>query len=76
MYLTVKESAEYLELPEKYIHWLIEQGKVRALYDGEQYLLNKEQFNQHIEQIKKLEMQMKEVQLEPIPEDYDVQDED
>ena len=44
MYLTLKEAAEYLSLPEQYIQSLIQQGKIRTVFDGEQYVVNKEQF--------------------------------
>ncbi|MEH7465592.1 excisionase family DNA-binding protein, partial [Priestia megaterium] len=41
MYLTIKEAAEYLSFPEEYVQKLIQEGKVRAIFDGENYLLNK-----------------------------------
>ncbi len=76
MYLTITETAEYLSLPESYIDALIQQGKIRAVHDGEQYLLYKDQFNQHLEQIEKMKKQLAEYLSEPIPEDPDVKDED
>ena len=45
LYITVEETAEYLNLSKSYIEELIQQKKIRALFDGEQYLVNKEQFN-------------------------------
>ena len=44
MYLTVKETAEYLSLPESQIESLILQNKIRTVHDGEQYLIYKDQF--------------------------------
>ncbi len=76
MYLTLKEAAEYLSLPEQYIESLIQQGKIRTVFDGEQYVVNKEQFNTHFEQLEKYKKQMEEYLSEPIPEDMDVKDED
>lgn len=76
MYFTIKETAEYLALPESYVESLVLQGKIRALHDGEQYLINKEQFNTHLEQMEKYKEQLEEELNEPIPEDWDVKDED
>nr|EJQ72309.1 excisionase family DNA binding domain-containing protein [Bacillus cereus HuA4-10] len=76
MYITVEEAAEYLKLPKSYVEDLIQQKKVRALFDGEQYLINKEQFNTHLEQMEKYKQLVEEILNEPIPEDMDVKDED
>ena len=76
LYITVEEAAEYLNLPKSYIEELVQQKKVRALFDGEQYLLNKEQFNTHLEQMEKYKPLVEEILNEPIPEDMDVKDED
>lgn len=76
MYLTIKETAEYLSLPESYIGNLIQQNRIRAVYDGQQYLVNKEQFNKHLEQLEKAIQELEEWKSTPIPEDMDVKDED
>ncbi|ARI78475.1 excisionase family DNA-binding protein [Halobacillus mangrovi] len=76
MYLTIKETAEYLDLPEDYIIRLVQQEKIRALHDGDQYLINREQFSTHFEQIEKYRAMIQEYLNEPIPEDPDVKDED
>jgi excisionase family DNA binding protein len=76
MYLTVEQTAEYLELPVAYVESLIQHNKIRTVHDGHQYMINKEQFNHHLEQMKKLKQQIQEEQQEPIPEDVDVKDED
>ncbi|WP_226654176.1 excisionase family DNA-binding protein [Pseudalkalibacillus hwajinpoensis] len=76
MYLTVKETAEYLSLPESYIETLIREKRVRTIFDGEQHLLYKEQFNTHFEQLEKMKQRLEEEANEPIPEDPDVKDED
>ncbi|WP_087963509.1 helix-turn-helix domain-containing protein [Bacillus cereus] len=76
LYITVEEAAEYLKLPKSYVEDLIQQKKVRALFDGEQYLINKEQFNTHLEQMEKYKQLVEEILNEPIPEDMDVKDED
>jgi excisionase family DNA binding protein len=76
MYLTIKETAEYLSLPESYIETLIRENRVRTIFDGEQHLLYKEQFNTHFEQLEKMKRRLEEEANEPIPEDPDVKDED
>lgn len=76
MYLTIKETAEFLSFPESYIETLIKEKRIRALYDGEQYLINKEQFTTHLEQMEKYKGLLEELRNEPIPEDIDVKDED
>jgi len=76
MYLTLKETAEFLDLPETYIESLIQQKKIRAFHDGNEYLINKEQFNTHLEQMEKYKKLVEEYMNEPIPEDWDAKDED
>ena len=76
MYLTVKEAAEYLSLPETTIESLILQKKIRPIHDGEQYLIYKEQFKTHFKQLEKYKELIEEIMNEPIPEDLDVKDED
>ncbi|XRG80413.1 excisionase family DNA-binding protein [Rossellomorea sp. GAMAL-10_SWC] len=76
MYITIKETAEYLDLDESYIHQLIQERKIRAVHDGEQYLIYKEQFNNHLEQMEKAKKMIADYYNEPIPEDLDVKDED
>ncbi|KIL49447.1 excisionase family DNA-binding protein [Jeotgalibacillus soli] len=76
MYLTIKETAEYLSLPESTIAQLVQQKRIRSVYDGEQYLINKDQFNDHLKQVEKAKMQLEEWKNEPIPESVEVKDED
>lgn len=76
MYLTIQETAEYLSLPVSYIEKLIQQKRIRAVHDGEQFLINQEQFNTHLEQMEKIKKIIEEYLNEPIPEDLDVKDED
>jgi excisionase family DNA binding protein len=76
MYLTVKEAAEYLATTDSAVKNLIQQKKIRALYDGNEYLIYKEQFNTHLKQIEKYKQLIEEILNEPIPEDLDIKDED
>jgi len=76
MYLTVQETAEYLNMDLTTVSALVLQGRIRAIHDGEQYLINKEQFTTHFEQVEKYRMMIEEYLNTPIPEDMDVKDED
>ncbi|ASF38277.1 hypothetical protein CEH05_03775 [Halobacillus halophilus] len=76
MYLTLTETAEFLDLPEEYVLKMIRVNKIRAVYDGEQYLVNKNQFSTHVEQMEKYREMIQDYLNEPIPEDPDVKDED
>ncbi|MCP3741988.1 excisionase family DNA-binding protein [Rossellomorea sp. BNER] len=76
MYITIKEAAEYLTLPEAYIQELIQEKKIRAIFDGDQYLVNKENFKNYQDELEKYKIQLEEWRNEPLPEDPDVKDED
>ncbi|MDF1509576.1 excisionase family DNA-binding protein [Robertmurraya sp. DFI.2.37] len=76
MYLTVKETAEYLSMPESAVTELILAKKIRAVHDGEQYLVNRDQFQTHLKQVEKYKEIVEEILNEPILEDLDVKDED
>jgi excisionase family DNA binding protein len=76
LYLTIKETAEYLSVPEATVKSLIQQKKIRALLDGEEYLIYKEQFSTHLKQMEKYKQLIEEILNEPIPESIDVKDED
>ncbi|TDO07526.1 excisionase family DNA binding protein [Bacillus subtilis] len=76
MYITIKETAEYTNLSEDYIKSLVQGGKIRAVHDGEQFLIFKGQFKTHLEQLENYRALVQEILNEPIPEDIDVKDED
>ncbi|WLR54168.1 helix-turn-helix domain-containing protein [Mesobacillus subterraneus] len=76
MYLTVKEAAEYLSIPESKIEKMIFQQKIRAIHDGDHYLIYKDQFNTHMKQMEKYKKLVEEIMNEPVPEDIDIKDED
>jgi len=76
LYLTIKEAAEYLSIPEAQVENLIFQRKIRAIHDGEQYLLNKDQFNTHLKQMETYKKLVQEIMNEPVPDDIDIKDED
>ncbi|MGI8387586.1 helix-turn-helix domain-containing protein [Robertmurraya sp. P23] len=77
MYLTVKETAEYLSVSVQYVENLILQGKIRVLHDSDGVpMIYKDQFKSHFEQLEKYKNLIKELENEPIPEDKDIKDED
>lgn len=76
MYLTITETADFLDIEEVKIRTLVIQGRIRTISDGEQYLINKEQFSTHLEQVEKYRKMMQDYLNEPIPEDIDIKDED
>ncbi|AST89938.1 MULTISPECIES: excisionase family DNA-binding protein [Sutcliffiella] len=76
MYLTIKETAEHLSVTEEAVQKLVKEKKIRALWDGEQYIINKDQFKTHLEQMGKYKEMIEEILNEPIPEDPDIKDED
>lgn len=76
MYLTLKEAADLLDLPEEYLLQCVQDRKIRAIHDGKEYLLNQAHFENYHKQMRELREQFAEEQTEPIPEDFDVKDED
>lgn len=76
MYVTIKEIAEYLDYPTEYVEELIRHKKIKAVFDGEQYLINKNQFSTHLKQVELYREMILEYLSEPIPEDIDIKDED
>lgn len=75
MYLTIEETAEYLNLPISDIERLIREKQIRTLSDGETLLIYKEQFNLFIKEMEKAKKELEDYLAEPIPEDIDIKDE-
>jgi len=76
MYVSISEAAEYLEISEREVRQLIFQGKIRAVHDGDNYLVNTAQFDSHLKEMEKVRALMQEYLSEPIPESFYVKDED
>lgn len=76
MYLTIEETAEYLDLSTTDITRLIREKQIRTLSDGETILIYKEQFNLYLQEIEKYKKDLQDYLNEPIPEDIDIKDED
>ena len=76
MYLTITETAEYLDIPVNEIHRLIREKQVRIIRVDDEILLNKEQFKLYFEALEKRKAEIEEYLNTPLPEDLDIKDED
>ena len=76
MYLTITETAEYLDIPVNEIHRLIREKQVRIIRVDDEILLNKEQFNLYFKALEKRKVEIEEYLNTPLPEDLDIKDED
>lgn len=76
MYKTVEETAKDLSMPVEQVMRYIYNGRIRAVHDGEQYLVNSGQFDTYFEQLERLKEEIEIWRNTPIPEDIDVKDED
>ncbi|MCK0472623.1 excisionase family DNA-binding protein [Halalkalibacter sp. APA_J-10(15)] len=75
MFVTLKELAKYLDLPVAYLEQQIQEGNVKALFDGENWLVNQDYFERHKEQLEQLKKQLL-TELESLTDDWDAKDED
>lgn len=76
MYLTVEETAEYLEVSVSEIYRLIREKQVRFLTIDDEIMLYQEQFNLFIKERERQLLAYQEYLNTPIPEDKDIKDED
>lgn len=76
MYMTVPETAAFLSMPEEQVTRYVLEGRIRAVHDGEQYLVNTSQFDTHFQQLELAKQALEEWQMTPIPDDVDIKDED
>ena len=76
MYKTVEDTAVDLGMPQSQILQYIYNGQIRAVYDGEQFLINSAQFDTYHEQLARIKEEIDIWKNTPIPEDMDVKDED
>ncbi len=76
MYKTVAQTALDLNMPEEQILYYIHNGRIKAVHDGEQFLINSGQFEAYHEQIERIKEEIDIWRNTPIPEDIDVKDED
>ncbi len=76
MYMTVPETAAFLSMPEEQVTRYVLEGRIRAVHDGEQYLINTSQFETHFLQLEQVKQELEEWRNTPIPDDIDIKDED
>ena len=76
MYLTIEQTAEYLNLPVNEIIRLIREQQIRTLVVDDEVLIYQQQFNLFLREIEKKKRERDEYYQTPIPEDPDVKDED
>ncbi|WP_088008621.1 excisionase family DNA-binding protein [Indiicoccus explosivorum] len=76
MYRTITETAAYLSMPEEQVIRYVLEGRIRAVHDGTQYLINTSQFERHFEQLEVAKQELEEWLATPVPDDPDIQDED
>lgn len=76
MYVSIEKAAEYLDISETDIRKLIFEKKIKAFYDGEEYLINTAQFDTHLKEMERIRSEMQAYLAEPVPESLFVKDED
>ena len=76
MYKTVEDTAVDLGMPQSQVLQYIYNGQIRAVFDGEQFLINSAQFDTYHEQLARIKEEFEIWKNTPIPDDMDVKDED
>lgn len=76
MYMTIEETAEYLGMPVEQVRRYVWEGRIRSVHDGEQFLVNQNQFDSYFSQLETLKRQIEDYLNEPLPPDRDIKDED
>lgn len=76
MYLTIPAIAEYLGMPVSQVAKYVQEGRIRAVYDGEQYMINKEQFKNYFEDLDRAKQEIEEFRKNLALPDRDIKDED
>lgn len=76
MYLTIEQTADYLNLSVNEIIRLIREQQIRTLIVDDEVLIYREQFNLFLKEMEKKKRERDDYFQTPIPEDPDVKDED
>ncbi|MFJ8236575.1 DNA-binding protein [Ureibacillus sp. NPDC094379] len=76
MYKSVAETAKDISMSEDQVLRYIYEGRIKAVHDGKQFLINSTQFNTYFEQLERIKEEIEIWRNTPIPEDIDVKDED
>lgn len=72
----MSETAKDISMTEEMVLRYIYEGRIKAVHDGEQFLINSAQFETYHEQLKQIKEEIEFWRNTPIPEDIDVKDED
>ncbi|MGR6898552.1 helix-turn-helix domain-containing protein [Rummeliibacillus sp. TYF-LIM-RU47] len=76
MYKSVADTAQDLSMPEHQVMRYVLEGRIRAVHDGQQFLVNSDQFERYFEQLDRIKEEIEIWKNTPIPEDIDIKDED
>ncbi|MCA9765411.1 MAG: helix-turn-helix domain-containing protein [Carnobacterium sp.] len=76
MYLTLEETADYLDIEISEIYRLVREKQIRTVSDGEKLLVNKQQFNLYFKSLEAYKIEIQNYLNELPPEDDDIKDED
>lgn len=76
MYKSVEETAKEIGMPLHQVMQYIYNGRIKAVHDGTQFLINSGQFDTYHEQLERIKEEIEIWKNTPIPEDMDVKDED
>ncbi len=76
MYLTLEETAEYLDLTISEVYRLVREKQIRTVSDGEEPLVNKDQFNLYLKSLEQYKAELIDYLNDPLPDDSDIKDED
>lgn len=76
MYLTISETAEYLGMPISQVTKYVLEGRIRAVDDGEQFLINKNQFKNYHDHLEVAKKEIEEWHKSLLLPDRDIKDED
>jgi len=76
MYKTVEQTAADIGMPEHQVLQYIYAGRIKAVHDGEHFLINSAQFDTYHQQLERIKEEIEIWRNTPIPEDVDIKDED
>lgn len=76
MYKTIAETAKDISMPKEQVLRYIYEGRIKAVHDGKQFLVNSAQFDTYHEQLERIKEEIEIWRNTPIPDDIDVKDED
>ncbi len=76
MFKNLEETAKDLGMPEYQVLQYIYSGRIKAIPEGDDFLINSQQFDLYHEQLERIKEEIEIWRNTPIPEDIDVKDED